>query len=399
MLLVCVPVALCGCHSMNRAATPPPVAPPAVGATAAPVLDNALARAPGDKTKTTTDAALDRSGFPKKLSREQEFNAHVDLGRFQENQENYELALEEYAKALELSEGRTGVVGSGKNPVRQALAHRRMGTVLDRLGRFEQAELEYRAALKLSPNDPKVWNDAGYSYYLQGRWPDSERALKTAAKLDPNSARIMTNLGLTLAASGKPDAALAQFTRASGPAAGHANLAYSLAAMGNTAEAQRHYRRALELQPEMPNAKAALAALDAKVARATQIASTSTPSPSPAPVRAASPMPSNKPAALPVVAALPSTRPPTAQGAQPVRPTPYPLASVPTASPKTPTNASQISQIAQAAPPTPTPTDMSVKRTAAPTLRRTPPPPASLPVPAPQPPPGPVPAFVPPVAR
>ena len=73
-----------------------------------------------------------------------------------------------------------------------------MASALDRLGRFEQAENEYSTALKLSPNDPKIWNDAGYSFYLQGRWTDAERALKTAAKLDPNNTRIMTNLGLNL---------------------------------------------------------------------------------------------------------------------------------------------------------------------------------------------------------
>ena len=43
------------------------------------------------------------------------------------------------------------------------------------LGRFAQAETHYQKALKLSPKDPKIWNDAGYSYYLQGRWADAER--------------------------------------------------------------------------------------------------------------------------------------------------------------------------------------------------------------------------------
>src|SRR5262249_12624852 len=149
-------------------------------------------------------------------------NAHIDLGRFQESQENYELALGEYVKALEISESRSPIGAIGKNAPKQALAHRRMGSALDHLGRFEQAENEYRTALKLSPNDPKVWNDDGYSYYLQGRWDDAERALKSAAKLDPNNSRIMTNLGLTLAATGKTDEALAQFSRAGGPAVGHA---------------------------------------------------------------------------------------------------------------------------------------------------------------------------------
>ena len=74
---------------------------------------------------------------------------------------------------------------------------------MDRLGRFAQAETHYKKALKLSPKDPKIWNDAGYSYYLQGRWADAERALKTAVRLAPDDERIRTNLGLTLAALGR----------------------------------------------------------------------------------------------------------------------------------------------------------------------------------------------------
>ena len=78
-----------------------------------------------------------------------------------------------------------------------------MGGALDRLGRFAQAEVHYKKALKLSPKDAKIWNDAGYSYYLQGRWADAERALRTAAKLAPDDERIRINLGLTLAAAGQ----------------------------------------------------------------------------------------------------------------------------------------------------------------------------------------------------
>ena len=75
-------------------------------------------------------------------------------------------------------------------------------------GDSPRPKVHYQKALKLSPKDPKVWNDVGYSYYLQGRWPDAERALKTAAKLAPDDERIRINLGLTLAAAGKTTEAL-----------------------------------------------------------------------------------------------------------------------------------------------------------------------------------------------
>ena len=44
-----------------------------------------------------------------------------------------------------------------------------------------------KKALKLSPKDPKIWNDAGYSYYLQGRWTDAERALQDGRRSSPRT--------------------------------------------------------------------------------------------------------------------------------------------------------------------------------------------------------------------
>ena len=111
--------------------------------------------------------------------------------------------------------------------------------------RFTQAENHYNQALKLAPRDSKVWNDVGYSYYLQARYPDAERALKTADAYEPNDPKTLTNLGLVLAAEGKNDEALVALTRSGGPAVGHANLGFIFAAMGKKDEACHEYKEAL----------------------------------------------------------------------------------------------------------------------------------------------------------
>jgi len=79
---------------------------------------------------------------------------------------------------------------------------------------------------------------------------------------------------LALAAAGKTDEALAALSKAGGPAAGNANLAYLLASLGKTDEARKHYHAALRLQPEMAPAREALARLDAQRIRSTQLATT-----------------------------------------------------------------------------------------------------------------------------
>ena len=299
MLLYLLPITLGGCRSMMHQADSPPAQSSANGAVMpGQSQDSSVAvAARGQKPAAgTAGGTRDKNGFSDKLTPEQQYNAHIELGRFQESQENFDLALGEYLKALEASESRSTLLGGAKNTAKQALAHRRMGSALDRLGRFEQAENEYSTALKLSPNDPKIWNDAGYSYYLQSRWTDSERALKTAAKLDPNNTKIMTNLGLNLAASGKTDEALAEFTKAGGRAAGHTNLGYILAAMGKTAEAEKHYKLALEYQPQMEPARAALSALSARSAYEVQIAAAS------GPPAGSAPLLIGQPGVLPVAA-------------------------------------------------------------------------------------------------
>jgi tetratricopeptide (TPR) repeat protein len=210
------------------------------------------------------DKVVDKARFEARATREQEVGVHIDLARLLETEGNFDSAVAEYQKAIDAADapGRHHD-GPRATAEQKALAHRRMAGALDRLGRFAQAETHYRQALKLDPDNPKVWNDAGYSYYLQHRWPDAIRSLKTAAKLAPNDGRIQTNLGLALAGSGKDDEALAALTRVGGAAVAHANLGYILASTGKMNEAREHYQMALQIQPQFEPARVALARLDA----------------------------------------------------------------------------------------------------------------------------------------
>jgi Flp pilus assembly protein TadD len=210
------------------------------------------------------DPGIIRAGFDPKVKPGQEVGVHMDMGRGHESQGQLEAAATDYQKALDSLEKPGHRGGSGRTPAAdKATAHRKLAGVLDRLGRFGQSEMHYQAALKLAPDDPKVWNNAGYSYYVQGRWDVAERTLRTAVRLAPDDPRMATNLGLALVAHGKTDEAQAVLARTGGPAAAEANIAYVLASTGHRPEAANHYRKALALQPGLPVAEAALAQLDA----------------------------------------------------------------------------------------------------------------------------------------
>jgi tetratricopeptide (TPR) repeat protein len=217
-----------------------------------------VAGAVADGADKTQSAASTTEFHPKATDR-QSFQVHVDFGRVFESHGDFDAAVLEYQNALTVIQNKKR---GPFHPADLALVHRRIGGALDRLGRFAQAEVHYQKALKASPKDPKVWNDAGYSYYLQGRWSDAEKALRTAIKLEPDNERTRINLGLTLAAAGKTDEAFPLLSESSSDATGHANLGYLLAGNGQFDLARRQYETALALRPDMELARRALARLD-----------------------------------------------------------------------------------------------------------------------------------------
>ncbi|QEH36367.1 lipoprotein NlpI [Aquisphaera giovannonii] len=250
----------------------------------------------------------DPDAFKKDVTPAQRVHTHMDLGRALEISGEPEAALSEYQQALAACEPR----GLGRSrSAEEALAHRRIAGVLGRLGRFAQAEVHYKKALGLSPKDPKIWNDAGYSYYLQGRYADAERALKAALKLAPEDERASTNLGLTLAASGRIGEAMPLLSRYSGDAIGHANLGYLLAATGRVELARQQYLQALALRPNLAVAHQALAKLD-RMADGSPVAAATAPAADPAVTRTAAARPSIPPPvrfADPAAGSPPATAP------------------------------------------------------------------------------------------
>lgn len=135
------------------------------------------------------------------------------------------------------------------DPKTTAAATRRLAVLYDLAGDFDKASAEYAALLQASPKDPQLLNDLGYSHYCRGDFPRAEQHLTQATTLDPNLKRGWINLGLVLAATDRPDAALAAFARAGTEAEARSNLAFALAAVGKKAEAMEQYRTALKLQP------------------------------------------------------------------------------------------------------------------------------------------------------
>lgn len=75
-----------------------------------------------------------------------------------------------------------------------------LGVLSDLEGDWNGADAAYATAQELSPNEPKVLNNHGWSLILRGEWESAVRVLERAATLEPGSRRIANNLELARAA-------------------------------------------------------------------------------------------------------------------------------------------------------------------------------------------------------
>jgi Flp pilus assembly protein TadD len=77
------------------------------------------------------------------------------------------------------------------------------GTVLDQLGRHDEARRYYVSALNIMPDEPTVLSNLGLSYVLSGDLPKAEETLRKAYGSGKADARVRQNLGLVVGLQGR----------------------------------------------------------------------------------------------------------------------------------------------------------------------------------------------------
>jgi Flp pilus assembly protein TadD len=81
------------------------------------------------------------------------------------------------------------------------------GTVLDRMGKHDEARRYYGTALKIKPAEPSILSNLGMSYVLSKDLPKAEDALRRAYAGAPADMRIRQNLALVVGLQGRVDEA------------------------------------------------------------------------------------------------------------------------------------------------------------------------------------------------
>jgi Flp pilus assembly protein TadD len=131
--------------------------------------------------------------------------------------------------------------------------HMATGGELARKGQYALAEVEYRAALKLDPQNADLYVSLAYVLIPQQKWADTETAARGALRLDPNNDLAHNNLGVALGSKGDLENAIAEFREAirlnQNYEIAHDNLGVALGIKGDVDGAIAEYREAIRLNP------------------------------------------------------------------------------------------------------------------------------------------------------
>jgi protein O-GlcNAc transferase len=156
-----------------------------------------------------------------------------------------------------------GMPGSGLGHAHQAVyfaplsasARNTLGTLLDALGRFDEAEAAYQGAFALDSHAAWALNNLCYLAFRRGRFEEARAHCEAALRMAPASVAAHNNLGLTYAAAGDIGEAHQRFRDAGDPAAADYNLGLMHLAKGEFAAAARAFEQAIKARPDFTAAK------------------------------------------------------------------------------------------------------------------------------------------------
>ncbi len=130
-----------------------------------------------------------------------------------------------------------------------------MAVALHRQGKLGEAEMVYRAILKLKPDHFTALHNLGMIATQRGRQHEAEGLIRQALTINPGSVEARNNLGIALAELGRHEEALAEYDRAVilDPANVEArnNLGNALHTVGRSGDAVAQFAAALALRADV----------------------------------------------------------------------------------------------------------------------------------------------------
>lgn len=167
---------------------------------------------------------------------------HLAAGRLHESEGRWVRAVEQYRMAVTV------------NP-KSIEAYNRLGVVLDRLGKFREADAVFSRAIQIAPNEAHIRNNLAFSYIMQGRWADAQAELTKAIEINPNFVRARVNMGTVLAQQGNFEEGFKNFYQVLRPEDAYYNIGLMYQSKQRTVEAAQAFQQALAVNPKMAAAQ------------------------------------------------------------------------------------------------------------------------------------------------
>ncbi|MEX0702936.1 MAG: tetratricopeptide repeat protein [Planctomycetales bacterium] len=122
-------------------------------------------------------------------------------------------------------------------------------------GRTAEAEQGYLKLLRNRPKDPAVLDAVVEFYAAQEKWDDAIRYLHEATLAAPHEPAYRHRLAVAYARSGNIEAARPHFARTAGDAEAHYNIGHILFEQGDLDGAEREFRQAVVMKPQLRQAQ------------------------------------------------------------------------------------------------------------------------------------------------
>jgi tetratricopeptide (TPR) repeat protein len=128
-------------------------------------------------------------------------------------------------------------------------AHNFLGIICDYDGTHETAVQEYAAAIRLRPDEGVLYNNLGISYAIAGRYEEAINAFHKALETEFSKRKIYNNLGLVLARLERYQQAFEAFRQESNEAQAYNNLGCVYLNEGKYKKAISCFEKAIAVSP------------------------------------------------------------------------------------------------------------------------------------------------------
>ena len=177
---------------------------------------------------------------------------YVNAGDVYQQKKDFDRAIELYQKALAID----------PDSYKANLA---MGIVQTKLGNDDKAKDFYFKSLRANPNNAQAYNNLGFWYDRQGDLEQAKDYFLKAIELKPNSSQAHNNLGMIYGKMGDDQKAFEELKISINlnprSARAYTNLGLIYYRLKELDQAEDCWRKALEIDPNFPEAKRAVSLL------------------------------------------------------------------------------------------------------------------------------------------